>query len=241
MEFIIERPGKTERCCCRVRFHRFYISFILLSSSLFVISPMVNLALSDSFFFSSSILYGGIRRSWCALRSAFCASPIVIFPLGRLKSSHPSPSSLRLSYFQIRARTTTRLYGSIAPATSISVVYFVRWHMHSMGTSTRNNYVSQPLADSILSLWFGRCLGMSAFWEKLWLYLCSALKLIPSVVMKPLSGSWIPTPYFPIVQAEQNGRSIARSTVGASSKYYQVIATAFMQFQNLLCTSDRGT
>jgi hypothetical protein len=50
VEFIIERPGKTEWRCCRVRFRRFYISFILLSSSLCIISPMGNLALFNSFF-----------------------------------------------------------------------------------------------------------------------------------------------------------------------------------------------
>ena len=117
VEFIIERPGKTERWCRGVRFRHFYISFILLSPSLLIISPIGNMALSNSFFpapyllallsswrrfrswmqhairphgldFIFSTLYGGIRRRWCPSHLDACASPIVIFSLGGLKSSH---------------------------------------------------------------------------------------------------------------------------------------------------------
>jgi len=121
VEFIIERPGKTERWCRRVLLRRFYISFILLSSSLLIISPMGNLALSNSFQvpyllvllsswwgfrsrmqhavhlhgldFIFSTLYGGIRRRLCPRHLTACASPIVIFSVRRLNSTRNPPGS----------------------------------------------------------------------------------------------------------------------------------------------------
>ena len=59
-------------------------------------------------------------------------------------------------------------------------------------------------------------LGHERFLREAMVLLMLRAQIDSSVVMKPgpqsnVSGPWIPTPYFPIVQAEQNGCSIALS------------------------------
>jgi hypothetical protein len=80
----------------------------------------------------------------------------VLPPVTLPTAPHPSVS-------KSRARTTTRPHRSITPAASRLVVYSVRWRMHSMATSTRNNYIYLA-ADSIPGFfWFESFLGTSSF------------------------------------------------------------------------------
>jgi hypothetical protein len=89
-----------------------------------------------------------------------CASPIIIFALGRLKSSHPSPSPLRLSYFQIpsaynhRTLRIDRPSGLEISCLFCALVYAFHSHLH-----TKQLCISQPLVDSI-----PRFSGLSAAW-----------------------------------------------------------------------------
>jgi hypothetical protein len=64
------------------------------------------------------------------------------FPTWKIKVLPPVTFAAAPRLFpKSRALTTTRLRGSITPAASRSVVYSVRWHMHSISSSTRNNYI----------------------------------------------------------------------------------------------------
>ena len=100
-----------------------------------------------SLHFDSSILYGGIRRSWCRENlSMSCIRilnrPLPTWKISRRLKSHlfPNPHHVESPDPTDRSRHWSRR----------SVVYSVRWRMHSIAINTRNNYASlNPLADSI--------------------------------------------------------------------------------------------
>ena len=74
------------------------------------------------------------------------------FPTWKIKVLPPVtlPTAPHPSVSKSRARTTARPHGSTTPVASRLVVYSVHWRMHSIATSTWNNYVSfTPLADPI--------------------------------------------------------------------------------------------
>jgi len=97
------------------------------------------------------VVFGGAGAEGIFSESA-CASPIFIFPLGRLKSSHPSPSPLRLSYFQIpsayklnhKTLRIDRTSGLEISCLLCGLAYAFHSHQH-----TKQLCISQPLADSI--------------------------------------------------------------------------------------------
>jgi hypothetical protein len=114
----------------------------------------------------STILILFPHSCWWNSKELSCSSPIVIFPTWKIKvlPSVTFPTAPRPSISKSRARTTTRLYGSITPAASRSLVYSVRWRIHSIATSTRNNNVHFAVWQ-IRSrfFWIGWFLGTSTF------------------------------------------------------------------------------
>jgi hypothetical protein len=122
--------------------------------------------ISPSLLYSHSFLYGGVWWSWYSTLMLLSIPDRHHFPTGEIKVLPPKTFlPHRAIFISIsQACTTTRPHRSIAPPASRSVVYSVRWDMHSIGTSTRSNSTTKgcrPLADSIPKFfWFGRFLCM---------------------------------------------------------------------------------
>ena len=136
-------------------------------------------------------------------------------------SSHPSPSSLRLSSFQIPStldHQTLRI--DCTSGLAISCL-FCALRMHSIATRTRNNYVSlNPWRIRSLVFMVFDLLGHERFLGESMILLVLRAQ-IDSFRHHETLVFWIPTSYFPIVQAEQNELSIARYKC---IEYYQLIA-----------------
>ena len=89
--------------------------------------------------------------------------------------------------------TGIRPHGSIVPVALRSVVYAVRWRMHSIATSTRNNYISlNPLVKSIPGFCGLDASCVQALSERCYGFM---LKLIPSVsVERRTQRVWVLDP-----------------------------------------------
>ena len=89
--------------------------------------------------------------------------------------------------------TGIRPHGLIVPVALRSVVYAVRWRMHSIATSTRNNYISlNPLVKSIPGFCGLDASCVRALSERCYGFM---LKLIPSVsVERRTQHVWVLDP-----------------------------------------------